>query len=121
MAELFDSPKFIAAAQAVCPADKPVLDPFQFNFIIQARGAACSIGAQCCECHASSLWGPQVPGQTVAAHIDADYFWGADRFHVPQWLLAVMTFSGLWQDRFVDQVQVRKKSPVQVREVTWWR
>ena len=38
--------KFVAAARKVCPAAKQHLDPFQFNFIIQ------------------------VPGQTVAMHID---------------------------------------------------
>lgn len=42
----------------------------------------------------------------MAAHIDAPYFFGADRFHVPQWLLAVMVFSGLFQPEFVHQVQV---------------
>ena len=48
----------------------------------------------------------QVPGQTVATHIDAVYFDGASRFEYPQWLLAVMEFSGLFQDKFIDQVQV---------------
>merc|ERR1712070_270288 len=80
--ELFRDPKFLQAATEVCPTDKPHLDPFQFNFIIQ------------------------IPGQTVATHIDGAYFWGATRFQFPQWLLAAMTFSGLWKDRFVDQVQV---------------
>lgn len=42
----------------------------------------------------------------MASHIDAPYFFGADRFHVPQWLLAVMVFSGLFQREFVHQVQV---------------
>lgn len=37
-------------------------DPFQFNFILS------------------------VPGQTVALHLDAPYFFGATRFQVPQWL-----------------------------------
>jgi len=48
----------------------------------------------------------QVPGQTVPAHLDGVWFRGASRFHVPQWLLAVMAFSGLFADRFVDQVQL---------------
>lgn len=48
----------------------------------------------------------QVPGQTVATHVDAVYFWGATRFHVPQWLLAVMVYSGLFQEKFIDQIQV---------------
>jgi len=47
-----------------------------------------------------------VPGQTVATHIDAVYFWGATRFQFPQWLLAAMVFSDMWQEQFVDQVQV---------------
>lgn len=82
VAELFASSRFQELASAVCPPNKRVLDPFQFNFIAQ------------------------VPGQTVPHHIDTAYFWGADRFHVPQWLLAVMVFSGLWRDELVDQVQV---------------
>eukprot|EP00163_Fabomonas_tropica_P001901 TRINITY_DN11404_c0_g1_i1.p1 TRINITY_DN11404_c0_g1~~TRINITY_DN11404_c0_g1_i1.p1 ORF type:complete len:432 (+),score=114.06 TRINITY_DN11404_c0_g1_i1:149-1444(+) len=81
-AKLFRDPKFIALAKEVCPADKQYLDPFQFNFIMQ------------------------IPGQTVALHIDAPYFWGATRFQFPQWLLAAMVFSNLFQDKFVDQVQV---------------
>ena len=80
--ELFHSDQFQTAAKAVCPADKQILDPFQFNFIVQ------------------------VPGQTVALHVDGVYFWGATRFQFPQWLLAVMQFSGLFQDRFIDQIQV---------------
>ena len=79
---LFADASFLAAARSVCPADKQTLDPFQANLIIQ------------------------VPGQTVAAHIDGVWFHGASRFHVPQWLLAVMQFSGLFEDRFIDQVQL---------------
>lgn len=79
---LFASPRFQSAATTVCPKDKQVLDPFQFNFIMQ------------------------VPGQTVASHIDGVYFWGADRFSYPQWFLAAMKFSGLFDDKFIDQVQV---------------
>ena len=79
---LFDSAKFQNAAKSVCPADKQFLDPFQFNFIIQ------------------------VPGQTVALHIDSPYFWGADRFSFPQWFLVAMVFSNLFREKFVDQVQV---------------
>jgi hypothetical protein len=80
--ELFQSDSFQSAAKQICPADKQVLDPFQFNFIVQ------------------------VPGQTVALHIDAPYFWGATRKEIPQWLLAVMVFSNLFQEEFVDQVQI---------------
>ena len=79
---LFGSDRFQEAAAGVCPPDKQVQDPFQFNFIIN------------------------VPGQTVATHIDGAYFWGANRFYFPQWLLAVMVFSGLFEDEFIDQVQV---------------
>jgi len=80
--DLFSNQKFLNAAKQVCPSDKQYLDPFQYNFIIQ------------------------LPGQTVAMHIDGPYFWGANRFQFPQWLLAVMVFSGLFEDRFIDQVQV---------------
>ncbi|KAJ9446100.1 hypothetical protein DIPPA_27848 [Diplonema papillatum] len=82
MRKVFHFPAFTNAAKLVCPADKQVLDPAQLNFIVQ------------------------VPGQTVATHIDAVYFWGATRFDFPQWLLTAMKFSGLFEDRFVDQVQV---------------
>ena len=80
--ELFSSKKFQDNALDVCPPGKKHLDPFQFNFIIN------------------------VPGQTVAVHIDSPYFWGASRLSFPQWLLVAMVFSGLFQDKFVDQVQV---------------
>lgn len=79
---LFSSPDFVGNARTVCPDDKQVLDPFQFNLIVQ------------------------VPGQTVALHVDGVYFWGASRFQFPQWLLAAMQFSGLFQEEFIDQVQV---------------
>eukprot|EP01104_Vermistella_antarctica_P017475 TRINITY_DN6190_c0_g1_i1.p1 TRINITY_DN6190_c0_g1~~TRINITY_DN6190_c0_g1_i1.p1 ORF type:complete len:430 (-),score=101.56 TRINITY_DN6190_c0_g1_i1:45-1334(-) len=79
---LFASDKFIQAAKDVCPEGKQFLDPFQFNFIIQ------------------------VPGQTVALHLDAPVMWGATRFQFPQWLLVSMVFSNLFQERFVNQVQV---------------
>ncbi|GBG30287.1 Hypothetical Protein FCC1311_065062 [Hondaea fermentalgiana] len=79
---LFDSKDFLDAAAQVCPSHKQHLDPFQFNFIVQ------------------------IPGQAVATHVDGVYFWGASRFAFPQWLLAVMSFSGLFKDEFVDQVQV---------------
>jgi hypothetical protein len=79
---LFQSSLFQDAAKQVCPSDKTYLDTFQFNFIIQ------------------------VPGQTVALHLDAPYFWGATRFDFPQWLLVAMVFSNLFPDKFVDQIQV---------------
>ena len=82
VSRLFQEKEFLNTALKVCPANKRHLDPFQFNFIIQ------------------------VPGQTVATHIDGVYFKGASRFQFPQWLLAAMKFSGLWEDEFVDQVQV---------------
>ena len=80
---LFESRNFQDAARSVCPKDKQFLDPFQFNFIVQ------------------------VPGQTVAMHIDSPYFWGASRFSFPQWFLVAMVFSNLFRDKFIDQVQVR--------------
>jgi hypothetical protein len=63
-----------------------VLDPFQTNIIVNA------------------------PGQQVATHTDAPYFWGASRFDMPQWLLAVMVHSGLpeFQRRFIHQARARE-------------
>jgi hypothetical protein len=80
--ELFESDNFQNAAKSVCPADRTYLDPFQFTFLIS------------------------VPGQTVAMHLDAPYFWGASRFRFPQWLLVSMEFSGLFQEQFIHQIQV---------------
>lgn len=58
------------------------LDAFQYNFIAQ------------------------LPGQTVAQHLDAPYFIGRSRAATPQWLLVVMVFSGLFEEFLVPQVQV---------------
>jgi len=82
VSELFAMENFQKAAKNICPADQQLLDPFQFNVIMQ------------------------IPGQTVASHIDAPYFWGADRLDFPQWLLAVMVFSNLFSKDFIHQVQV---------------
>uniref|UniRef100_A0A7S3JZM6 Uncharacterized protein n=1 Tax=Aureoumbra lagunensis TaxID=44058 RepID=A0A7S3JZM6_9STRA len=80
--EMLESPDMVKFAENICPKDKPFLDPFQFNYVLQ------------------------LPGQTVATHVDAVYFRRASRFHMPQWLLAVMHFSGLFREEFVDQVQI---------------
>eukprot|EP00013_Stygamoeba_regulata_P016410 CAMPEP_0177675650 /NCGR_PEP_ID=MMETSP0447-20121125/27322_1 /TAXON_ID=0 /ORGANISM="Stygamoeba regulata, Strain BSH-02190019" /LENGTH=434 /DNA_ID=CAMNT_0019184067 /DNA_START=33 /DNA_END=1337 /DNA_ORIENTATION=- len=79
---LFQSGVFQQAAEDVCPPGKHVLDPLQYNFIVS------------------------LPGQTVALHVDGVYMFGATRFHFPQWLLAVMKFSGLYEAEFIDQVQI---------------
>ena len=42
----------------------------------------------------------------MAVHLDAPYFWGASRYHFPQWLLVCMVFSDLFYQQFVHQVQV---------------
>jgi hypothetical protein len=82
MTKLFAQDNFQAAAKRVCPKDQQFLDPFQFNFIVQ------------------------VPGQTVATHVDGVYFWGATRKEFPQWLLACMAFSQSFFPQFIHQVQV---------------
>ena len=80
--QLFSDERFQNAARIVCPDSKSHIDPFQYNFIIN------------------------LPGQTVATHIDGVYFRRASRFQFPQWLLAAMKFSGMWEDEFVNQVQI---------------
>mmetsp|Transcript_64331 Transcript_64331/g.119579 ORF Transcript_64331/g.119579 Transcript_64331/m.119579 type:complete len:433 (-) Transcript_64331:52-1350(-) len=80
--KLLESPKFMELATAVCPDGKTKLDPIQVNLVVQ------------------------LPGQTVATHVDGVYFQRASRFHYPQWLGAAMLFSGLFQDDFINQVQV---------------
>ena len=42
----------------------------------------------------------------MATHVDGVYFWGATRNNAPQWLLAAMSFSGLFESIFIHQVQV---------------
>lgn len=101
VAQLFGSERFLVAARSICPASKPYLAPFQYNFILQ------------------------VPGQTVPMHVDGVYFWGATRFEFPQWLLAVMLFSGAFRERFVHQVQVvgylhARYEPSSAGEFLWW-
>jgi len=81
-ATLFKQEKFKQFATRTCPPSRPLAEPFQANLIVQ------------------------VPGQTVAAHIDGVYFERASRFDVPQWLLAVMKFSKLFDDEFVPQIQI---------------
>ena len=78
----FESPKYKEAALAICGAQgKPVFDPIQLGIILQ------------------------LPGQEVPAHYDIPWFYGATRFHVPQWLLVVMEQSGLFQALRVPQIQ----------------
>jgi hypothetical protein len=80
--DLFESESFRRVARDVCPSTQQLLDPVQVSFIIQ------------------------LPGMSVPLHLDAPYFKGASRFQLPVWLLAVMKFSGLFEDAFVHQVQV---------------
>lgn len=79
---LFNDGTFQGSARSVCPPHAQTLDPFQAGIIVQ------------------------VPGQTVPTHVDGVWFHGANRFTVPQWLLATMQFSGLFQDRLIHQVQL---------------
>lgn len=80
---LFRSAKFESVSTAVCPSDKQIVDPFQYNFIIN------------------------VPGQSVPLHLDAPTFrGGATRKNFPQWLLVAMCFSGFFKEHYVDNVQV---------------
>jgi len=105
--KLFQQEKFQTLAKKTCPSHKQHIDPFQFNYIIQ------------------------LPGQVVPMHIDGAYFWGATRHQFPQWLLAVMVGSGLFQDKFVNQVQVvgylhewdlsSKKDGGDVGEFVYWK
>ena len=77
---LFESSAYRSSALSVCHG-LSVLDPFQLGVIIQ------------------------LPGQQLGVHRDAPWFFGANRFHYPQWLLLVMRGSGLWEHRAVRQVQ----------------
>jgi len=77
---LFNSSEYRQAVDLICPG-KPLLDPFQLGIIVQ------------------------VPGQQVAMHFDAPWFFGADRWTVPVWLLVVMHRSGLFKAETVSQIQ----------------
>lgn len=46
-----------------------------------------------------------LPGQELPIHLNTPYFWGADRFTFPQWLLVVMKNSKLFDHLFIPQVQ----------------
>lgn len=46
-----------------------------------------------------------LPGQELPMHLDIPYFWGADRKNIPHWLLVLMKQSGLFEDKFIPQVQ----------------
>lgn len=78
--KLFESKAYQDAVKKVCP-HSPVLDPFQLGVIVQ------------------------IPGQTVAMHYDAPWFFGADRMQLPIWLLVVMHASGLFEDIVLPQIQ----------------
>lgn len=82
--KLLEAPEMQKFSLNICPASKKHIVPFQFNYVVQ------------------------LPGQTVASHIDAVYFRHASRLHIPQWLLSAMAFSNIpeFQSDFVDQVQV---------------
>eukprot|EP00461_Guttulinopsis_vulgaris_P002120 UN02121 len=82
ISDLFQSQSFTDVAKKVCPPDRQHLDPFQYNFIMAT------------------------PGQSVAAHLDAPYFENMNRFSMPQWLLVVAKFSGLFEDKFIAQNQI---------------
>ena len=77
---LFSSEHYLRAAKSVC-AGLEVVDPFQLGVILQ------------------------LPGQQLGVHLDVPWFFGANRFHFPQWVLVVMAESGLWKERAVRQVQ----------------
>jgi hypothetical protein len=46
-----------------------------------------------------------LPGQEMPMHLNVPYFWGADRYTLPQWLLVAMKQSRLFDHLFVPQVQ----------------
>lgn len=81
--------KFLQKAQDLChqnnplnyQRDKLVTSLFQFDVILM------------------------LPGQELPMHLDIPYFWGADRKNIPHWLLVLMKQSGLFEDKFIPQVQ----------------
>eukprot|EP00056_Hartaetosiga_gracilis_P004595 m.76446 g.76446 ORF g.76446 m.76446 type:complete len:450 (-) comp11881_c0_seq1:53-1402(-) len=78
--KLFGNEQYKQGISRICP-NRELLQPFQLGVIVQ------------------------VPGQTVAMHYDAPWFWGADRTTVPIWLLVVMHASGLFEKETVPQIQ----------------
>jgi hypothetical protein len=61
--------------------DKPVVDFYQTHLIVL------------------------LPGQEVPMHLDAPYFFGADKTSLPEWLLVVMKQSELFNDIVVKDVK----------------
>eukprot|EP01147_Barroeca_monosierra_P003795 gene3794-8373_t len=78
--KLFNNSEYKSAVETICHGH-PHLEPFQLGIIVQ------------------------IPGQTVAMHYDAPWFFGADRMTVPIWLLVVMHASGLFHNITVPQIQ----------------
>ena len=46
-----------------------------------------------------------LPGQELPTHLNVPYFWGADRYTLPHWLLVAMKSSHLFDSLFIPQVQ----------------
>eukprot|EP00164_Ancoracysta_twista_P007124 GFYU01010061.1.p1 GENE.GFYU01010061.1~~GFYU01010061.1.p1 ORF type:complete len:448 (-),score=113.95 GFYU01010061.1:78-1388(-) len=80
VAKLFQSEEYKKRAVQVCDG-KPILDPMQLSIILA------------------------LPGQEVAMHYDAPWFFGADRFDFPVWLLVAMERSSLFEHLRIPQVQ----------------
>jgi len=77
---LFKGKQYFDASSKIC-GGKTYFDPIQLGILIA------------------------LPGQTVPMHYDVPYFFGATRFHLPQWLLVVMDSSKLFKDIRIPQVQ----------------
>ena len=45
------------------------------------------------------------PGQDLPLHYDNGWFWGANRFSMPDWLTVAMTRSGMFKDIEIPQAQ----------------
>ena len=75
-------PKLAEATRAVCGADRPEMGSiFQVAFVVN------------------------VPGQQLATHYDIPFFWGANRYTLPHWLIVAMSASGLFDDIRIRQIQ----------------
>ena len=75
-------PALAEATRAVCGADRPEMGSiFQVAFVVN------------------------VPGQQLATHYDIPFFWGANRYTLPHWLIVAMSASGLFDDIRIRQIQ----------------
>ena len=84
MKRLFKKPEYLQAMNKLCKANAAgeyYFRPVQVNVVMIT------------------------PGQDLPLHFDNGWFWGANRFSLPDWVTVAMTRSGLFEDISIPQAQ----------------